>query len=104
MTAIGIVIADKVNARGATVPDRLDRVNDRIDDLAAHGLFIGAGMSVAAMATQAEEDLSRYPTGFSTNNPANFDTDPESLFARYDEHAADIAGAIPLAKVFERLF
>jgi hypothetical protein len=44
-------LADKVNARGDTPAERLATVENRVDEVATHGIRLGTTLGLAAMAT-----------------------------------------------------
>jgi hypothetical protein len=44
-------LADKVNAAGDTPADRLAAVENRVDEVALHGVRLGTTLDLAAMAT-----------------------------------------------------
>jgi hypothetical protein len=44
-------LADKVNARGDTPSERLAAVENRVDEVATHGIRLGTTLGLAAMAT-----------------------------------------------------
>jgi hypothetical protein len=45
-------LADKVNARGDTPAERLAAVENRVDEVATHGIRLGTTLGLAAMATR----------------------------------------------------
>jgi hypothetical protein len=51
-------LADKVNARGDMLADRLAAVEDRVDEVAIHGIRLGTTLGLAAMATHTGVDYS----------------------------------------------
>jgi hypothetical protein len=51
-------LADKVNAPGDTPAARLGAVDDRIDEVALHGVRLGTTLGLAAMATHTDVDYS----------------------------------------------
>jgi hypothetical protein len=54
---------DKVNAPGETPADRLAAVEDRVDEVAFHGIRLGTTLGLAAMATHTDVDYSIQPRG-----------------------------------------
>jgi hypothetical protein len=54
-------LADKVNARGDTPAERLAAVEDRVDEVATHGIRLGTTLGLAAMATHTGVDYSIQP-------------------------------------------
>jgi hypothetical protein len=57
-------LADKVNAPGDTPEARLGAVEDRVDEVALHGVRLGTTLGLAAMATHTGVDYSMRPRGF----------------------------------------
>jgi hypothetical protein len=57
-------LADKVNARGDTPAERLAAVENRLDEVATHGIRLGTTLGLAAMATHTGVDYSTRPRGF----------------------------------------
>jgi hypothetical protein len=51
-------LADKVNARGDTSAERLAVVENRMDEVATHGIRLGTTLGLAAMATHTGVDYS----------------------------------------------
>jgi hypothetical protein len=54
-------LANKVNALGDTPEARLGAVEDRVDDVALHGVRLGTTLGLAAMSTHTEVDYSTWP-------------------------------------------
>jgi hypothetical protein len=57
-------LADKVNARGDTPAECLAAVQDRVDEVATHGIRLGTTLGLAAMATHTSVDYFIQPRGF----------------------------------------
>jgi hypothetical protein len=57
-------LADKVNTPGDTPVERLAAVEDRVDEVAVHGIRLGTALGLAAMATHTGVDYSIQPRGF----------------------------------------
>jgi hypothetical protein len=57
-------LADKVNAPGDTPEARLSAVEDRVNEVALHGVRLGTTLGLAAMATHTSVDYSTRPHGF----------------------------------------
>jgi hypothetical protein len=57
-------LADKVNACGDTPAERLAAVENRLDEVATHGIRLGTTLGLAAMATHTGVDYSTWPRGF----------------------------------------
>jgi hypothetical protein len=62
-------LADKVNARGDTPAERLAAVENRVDEVATHGIRLGTTLGLAAMATHTGVDYSIQPRGFQGGTP-----------------------------------
>jgi hypothetical protein len=62
-------LADKVNAPGNTPEARLGAVEDRIDEVALHGVRLGTTLGLAAMATHTSVNYSTQPRGFHGGAP-----------------------------------
>jgi hypothetical protein len=54
-------LADKVNARGDTPAERLAAVENRVDEVATHGIRLGTTLGLAAMETHTSVDYSTRP-------------------------------------------
>jgi hypothetical protein len=83
-------LADKVNAPGDTPEARLGAVEDRVDDVALHGVRMGTTLGLAAMATHTGVDYSTQPRGFHGGAPEDID-DIEVILERLDGHGDDNA-------------
>jgi hypothetical protein len=57
-------LADKVNACGDTPAECLAAVENRVDEVATHGIRLGTTLGLAAMATHTSVDYSTRPRGF----------------------------------------
>jgi hypothetical protein len=57
-------LADNVNAVGDTPTDRLAAVENRVDEVALHGIRLGTTLGLATMATHTSVDYSIQPCGF----------------------------------------
>jgi hypothetical protein len=57
-------LADKVNAVGDTPAACIAAVEDRVDEVALHGVRLGTTLGLAAMATHTGVDYSTQPRGF----------------------------------------
>jgi hypothetical protein len=62
-------LADKVNAPGDTPADRIAVLEDRVDEVALHGVRLGTTLGLAAMATHTDVDYSTQPCGFQGGAP-----------------------------------
>jgi hypothetical protein len=62
-------LADKVNAPGDTPLDRIAAVEDRVDEVALHGVRLGTTLGLAAMATHTGVDYSIQPRDFQGGAP-----------------------------------
>jgi hypothetical protein len=66
-------LADKVNAPGDTLADRIAAVEDRVDEVALHGIRLGTTLGLATMATHIGVDYSIQPRGFQGGAPEDVD-------------------------------
>jgi hypothetical protein len=86
-------LADKVDAPGDTPDARLGAVEDRVDEVALHGVCLGTTLGLAAMATHTSVDYSTRPRGFYGGTPKDVD-DIEVTVERLDGHDVAIADSI----------
>jgi hypothetical protein len=96
-------LADKVNAPGDTPEARLGVVEDRVDEVALHGVRLGTTFGLAAMATHTSVDYSTRPHSFYGGAPENID-DVKATIERLDGHCVAIADSIHPQSVLNRLF
>jgi hypothetical protein len=96
-------LADKVNAPGVTPEARLGAVEDRVDEVALHGVRLGTTLGLAAMATHTSVDYSTRPRGFYGGAPKDVDN-IEVTLERLDGHGDAIADSIHPHSVLNRLF
>jgi hypothetical protein len=96
-------LADKVNAPGNTSADRLAAVEDRVDDVALHGIRLGTTLVLDAMATHTGVDYSTQPRGFHGGAPEDID-EIEVILERLDGHDDAISEIIHPQSVLNRLF
>jgi hypothetical protein len=96
-------LADKVNAPGDTPEARLGAVEDRVDEVAVHGVRLGTTLGLAAMVTHTGIDYSMRPRGFYGGAPEDVD-DIEVTLERLDGHGDAIADSIHPQSVLNRLF
>jgi hypothetical protein len=96
-------LADKVNTPGNTPADRLAVVEDRVDDVALHGIRLGTTLGLAAMAMHTSVDYSTQPRGFQGGAPEDVDEN-EVILERLDGHGDAIADTIHPQSVLNRLF
>jgi hypothetical protein len=96
-------LADKVNAPGDTSEARLGAVEDRVDEVALHGVRLGTTLGLAAMATHTGVDYSTRPRGFYRGTPEDVD-DIEATLERLDSHGVAIVDSIHPQSVLNRLF
>jgi hypothetical protein len=96
-------LADKVNAAGDTPADRIAAVEDRIDEVALHGVRLGTTLGLIAMETHTDVDYSTQPRGFQGGAPEDID-DIEVILERLDGHDDAIADTIHPQYVLNRLF
>jgi hypothetical protein len=86
-------LEDKVNAPGDTPEARLGTVEDRVDEVALHGVRLGTTLGLAAMATHTSVDYSTRPRGFHGGAPEDVD-DIEVTLERLDGHGDAIVDSI----------
>jgi hypothetical protein len=96
-------LVDKVNAPGDTSEARLGAVEDRIDEVALHGVRLGTTLCLAAMATHTGVDYSTRLRVFYGGAPKDVD-DIEVILERLDGHGDAIADSIHPQSVLNRLF
>jgi hypothetical protein len=96
-------LADKVNAPGDTPEARLGAVEDRVDEVALHGIRLATTLGLAAMVTHTCVDYSTRPRGFYGGMPEDVD-DIEVTLERLDGHGDAIADSIHPQSVLNRLF
>jgi hypothetical protein len=96
-------LADKVNAPGDTPAARIAAVEDRVDEVALHGVRLGTTLGLAAMETHTSVDYSTQPRGFHGGAPEDID-DIEVILERLDGHGDAIADSIHPQSVLNRLF
>jgi hypothetical protein len=83
-------LADKVNARGDTPAERLATVENRVDEVATHGIRLGTTLGLAAIATHTSVDYSIQPRGFQGGAPEDID-EIEVILECLDGHGDAIA-------------
>jgi hypothetical protein len=96
-------LADKVNTHGDTPVERLAAVEDRVDEVATHGIRLGTTLGLAAMATHTGVDYSIQPRGFQGGAPEVID-EIEVILERLDDHGDAIAELTHPQSVLNRLF
>jgi hypothetical protein len=96
-------LADKVNAPRDTPEARLGAVEDRVDEVALHGVRLGTTLGLAGMATHTGVNYSMRPRGFYGGAPEDVD-DIEATIKRLDGHDVAIADSIHPQSVLNRLF
>jgi hypothetical protein len=96
-------LAEKVNAPGNTPEARLGAVEERVDEVALHGVLLGTTLGLAAMATHTSVDYSTWPHGFHGSAPEDVDN-IEVILERLDGHGDAIANSIHPQFVLNRLF
>jgi hypothetical protein len=92
-----------VNAPGDTPEARLGAVEDRVDEVALHGVRLGTIVGLAAMATHTSVDYSTWPRGFHSGALKDID-DIEVILERLDGHGDAIADFVHPQSVLNRLF
>jgi hypothetical protein len=96
-------LANKVNAPGDTPEARHGAVEDRVDEVALHGVRLGTTLGLAAMSTHTGVDYSTRPHGFCGGAPEDVE-DIEATIERLDGHDVAIADSIHPQSVLNRLF
>jgi hypothetical protein len=96
-------LADKVNAPGDTPAESLAAVEDRVDEVAIHGIRLGTSLGLAAMATHTGVDYSIQSRGFQGGTPEDID-EIEVILERLDGHGDAIAELTHPQSVLNRLF
>jgi hypothetical protein len=96
-------LADKVNAHGDTPAERLAAVEDRMDEVAVHGIRLGTTLGLAAMVTHTGVDYSIQPRGFQGGAPEDID-EIKVILERLDGHGDAIAELTHPQSVLNRLF
>jgi hypothetical protein len=96
-------LADKVNARGDMPAERLAAVENRVDEVATHGIRLGTTLGLAAMAMHTGVNYSTRPRGFQGGAPEDID-EIEVILKRLDGHGDTIAELTHLQSVLNRLF
>jgi hypothetical protein len=92
-----------VNAPEDTPVDRLAALEDRVDDVALHGVRLGTTLGLVAMAMHTGVDYSTQPRGFQGGAPEDVD-EIEVILERLDGHGDAIADTIHPQSVLNRLF
>jgi hypothetical protein len=96
-------LAEKVNAHGDTPAERVAAVENRVDEVAIHGIRLGTTLGLAAMATHTSIDYSTRPRGFQGGAPEDID-EIEVILERLDGHSDAIAELTHPQSVLNRLF
>jgi hypothetical protein len=78
-------------------------VENRVDEVAVHGVRLGTTLGLAAMATHTGVDYSTQPRGFYGGAPEDVD-DIEATIERLDGNCVAIADSIHPESVLNRLF
>jgi hypothetical protein len=96
-------LADKVNAHGDTQEARLGAVENRVDEVALHGVRLGTTLGLAAMVTHTDVDYSTRPCSFYGGTQEDVD-DIEATLERLDGHGDAIADSIHSQSVLNKMF
>jgi hypothetical protein len=96
-------LADKVNAAWDTPAYQLAAVENRVNEVALHGIRLGTTLGLAAMATHTGVDYSIQPRGFQGGAPKDVD-EIEVILERLDGHGDVVADTIHPQSVLNRLF
>jgi hypothetical protein len=86
-------LADKVNASGDTPAERLAAVENRVDEVATHGIRLGTTLGLDAMATHTGVDYSVRPRGFQGGAPEDID-EIEVILERLDGTATPLPNSL----------
>jgi hypothetical protein len=86
-------LVNKVNAPGDTPEARLSAVEDRVDEVALHGVRLGTTLGLAAMSTHTGIDYSTWPCDFYGGAPEDV-VDIEATIEHLDGHSVAIADSI----------
>jgi hypothetical protein len=96
-------LADKVNTPGDTPAARIAAVQDRINEVALHGVRLGTTLGLATMAMHTGVDYSTQPHGFQGGAPEDVN-EIEVILERLDGHDDAITDSIHPQSVLNRLF
>jgi hypothetical protein len=96
-------LADKVNAPGNTPANCIAAVENRVDEVALHGVRLGTTLGLAAMATHTDVDYSIKSRGFQGGAPEDVD-EIKVILECLDGHGDAIAEMIHPQSVLKRLF
>jgi hypothetical protein len=96
-------LAGKVNARGDTPAERLAAVENRVDEVATHGIRLGTTLGLAAMAMHTGVDYSIRPRSFQGGAPEDID-EIEVILERLNGHGDAIAELTHPQSVLNMLF
>jgi hypothetical protein len=77
--------------------------DNRVDEVALHGVRLGTTLGLAAMATHTGVDYSTQPRGFQGSAPEDID-EIEVILECLDGHGDAIANSIHPQSVLNRLF
>jgi hypothetical protein len=91
-----------VNARGDKPAERLAAVENRVDEVATHGIRLGTTLGLAAIATHTGADYSIQPRGFQGGTPEDID-EIEVILERLDGHGNAIAELTHPQSMLDRL-
>jgi hypothetical protein len=95
-------LADKVNARGDMLAERLAAVEHRVDEVATHGVHLGTTLGLAALAAHTDVDYSTRPRGFRGGTPVDIE-EIELILERLDGHGDAVAEITHPQSVLNRL-
>jgi hypothetical protein len=96
-------LVNKVNAPGDTPEARLGAMENRVDEVALHGVRLGTTLGLATMSMHTGVDYSTGPRGFYGGSLEDVD-DIEATIERLDGHGVAIADSIHPQSVLNRLF
>jgi hypothetical protein len=87
----------------AAPAERLAAVEDRVDEVAVHGIRLGTTLGLVAMETHTGVDYSIQPRGFQGGAPEDLD-EIEVMLERLDGHGDAIAELTHPQSVLKRIF
>lgn len=96
-------VADKVNAPGETISDRLAAVGGQIDQAVIQGVHYGSALGMASITHRTRQDFSILPLGFPEGRPYEVE-DIDDLLDLYDEHATALARDTNPETILSKLF
>ena len=90
-----------VNARGATIVDRLQDIHQRAQDIAGHRVRLGAAVALATVQSQLEYDLWHFHSAIPEGEDRRV---LKELVLEFDEAARTISAEVNVEAVVNRVF